>query len=337
MKTNITEIAQRAGVSVATVSRALNNKGSVHQSTRKRVLDIAREIDYRPGLTLSFEPIKKTKTIGLALPGISDDFYSSIGNAIDQAAKTAGYHLLISATHSQKTYAKEIISLMEEKQIDGLLLMAPLIRQEISEVANHSNLPIVTMNMGNMGINLPGFGIDNHNGAYAVVEHLINHGYRKIAMIQGPDGNFDAEARNKGYRQALAKYDIPFKSSFSVNGDFSNQGGYYAFCRLMSQPEKPEAIFAANDMMAIGCYDAAKSMSLNIPEDVAIAAFDDIYIGRLLSPQLTTAHVPIEELGIKAFQCLKNIIEGEIQTKQPFYEELSVGLIVRESCGCKPK
>lgn len=335
MKTNITEIAQRAGVSVATVSRALNNKGSVHQSTRKRVLAIAREIDYRPSLTLSLDPEKKTKTIGLALPGISDDFYSSIGNAIDQAAKATGYHLLISTTHSQQGYAKEIIELMTEKQVDGLLLMAPLIRHEVTEICNHIDLPVVSMNMGDDGNSLPGFGIDNHNGAFAVVEHLINHGYRKIGIIQGPEGNFDAESRFEGYLQALNKHNIPFNNSFAINGDFANKGGFYAFCRLMSLPDKPEAIFTANDMMAIGCYDAAKSMSLNIPDDVAIAAFDDIYIGSLLSPQLTTAHVPIEELGVKAFQYLKKVIDGEIPKTQPFYEKLSVGLIVRKSCGCK--
>jgi LacI family transcriptional regulator len=205
---------------------------------------------------------------------------------------------------------------------------------DLSSLLAKSKKPVVLLNVNNTIQDAVCFNIDNYHGAYSITKHLIDHGYKRIGMILGPEGNCDAEERFRGFSDALAKHDLSMENSLIIQGDFTAKSGYYGFGRLMNQEQKPDAIFAANDMMAVGCFEAAKSSNTKIPADVAIAGFDDIYLGRLLSPQLTTVHVPISELGSKAIRYLLRMINGEVDSDQPYREELSTGLVMGGSCGC---
>jgi LacI family transcriptional regulator len=336
MKSNIFEIAERAGVSTATVSRALNNKGSIREDTRQRIIEIAREVNYRPNFLTQSLARKKTQTIGLILPEIEGAFYTSMINAIDCELKKNNYYLLVSSSHSQFDITDDIINLMSSGRVDGVILMAPLIYRELPAILNKIRLPIVTVNAGPPMNNVSVFNIDNYQGAYAMTEHFIEQGLERIATIKGPEGNFDASERFRGYLDALKDNGIKFRKQYAVTGDFTNKGGYYGFSRLICLRERPQAIFAANDMTALGVYEAARNMGINIPGDVVVGGFDDIYLGRMVSPQLTTVHVPAAELGVKALQHLLKIIRGE--AKNGDYEEtLSTGLIIRESSRCPQK
>jgi LacI family transcriptional regulator len=336
MKNNISEIAKLAGVSTATVSRALNNKGPIREDTRRKILKIAREVNYRPSVVAQSLAGKKTQTIGLILPEIEGAFYTSMINAIDRELKKFNYYLLVSSSHSQFDITEDIINLMSSGRIDGVMLMAPLIYRELPAILPKINLPIVTINTGKALASVSVFNVDNYQGAYAMTEHFIEQGLKRIATIKGPEGNFDSAERFRGYLDALKDNGIKFQKQYAVTGDFTNKGGYYGFSRLICLRERPQAIFAANDMTALGVYEAARNMKIRIPEDIVVGGFDDIYLGRMVSPQLSTVHVPAAELGIKALQHLLKIIRGEV--KNGGYEEtLSTGLIIRESSRCSQK
>ncbi len=334
MDINIIEIARRAGVSTATVSRALNNNGPVREETRQKVLQIARELNYKPNPIARSLSRKQTDTIGVILPELVDEFFMEIIRGIDETAYRANRYVMLSSFHSQRNIVETLLEFMGSGRVDGVILMAPQMQTELSSLLQKSKKPVVLLNVSKTIEDSVCFNIDNYHGAFSITRHLIDHGYQRIGMIQGPEGNCDAEERFRGFSDALSKHNLPVENSLIVQGDFAAKSGYYGFGRLMNQEQKPDAIFAANDMMAVGCFEAAKSSNIKIPDDVAIVGFDDIYLGRLLSPQLTTVHVPISELGSKAIHYLLRMINGEVDSDQPYREELSTGLVIGGSCGC---
>lgn len=335
MRVNIKEIAKLAGVSTATVSRVLNNIGPVKSETRQKVLQIAGERNYIPNPIARSLSRRKTDTIGVILPELVDEFFMDIVHGIDEEAHRNNFFIMLSSSHGQRNFLETFLEFVSSGRVDGVILMEPILRKELSQLLQRNKRPIVLLNSHSDLPDVVNFSIDNHQGAFAIIEHLIGHGYKRIAIINGPAGNVDAEERQLGYKAALAENNISFDEAFSVAGNFSIQSGYHGFNRLLSQKVKPEAIFAANDMMAVGVYDAAKQHNIRIPEDIAIAGFDDIFLSHLLNPRLTTVHAPIMELGGKAARYLLRMIHGEVSAKQSYSEKLATGLVIGGSCGCK--
>jgi LacI family transcriptional regulator len=334
MKVDIKEIARKAGVSIATVSRTLNGKGPVREETRQKILQIAREYNYKPNPIARGLSRRQTDTIGVILPDLMDEFFMDLIHSIDEETYRTNRFVLISSSHSQRNMVETLIEFMGSGRVDGVILMAPEMDKSLVELLKKSKRPIVLLNASKLINTVPSFNINNHQGAMAIVEHLIGHGFRDIAMIKGPQGNCDADERFNGYIDALAKHGIPFRDELIVAGNFTIRAGYYGFMRLMSLSKKPDAIFAANDMMALGVYEAARNSNIKIPQDVAVTGFDDIFLTRLINPRLTTVHVPIAELGSKAVRHLLKMISGEVNSGQNFREELSVGMVIGGSCGC---
>jgi len=335
MHVNIHEIAKRSGFSIATVSRVMNKQRPVKDQTRNKILQIAREMNYRPHPIARSLSRKQTDTIGVILPELVGEFFMDIISGIDEVAHRYNRFILISSSYSQRNVIETSLEFMNSGRVDGVILMAPGLQQEITEIYKVSRRPVVFLNCYPVAENVVSFSINNFQGATSIVEHLIEHGYKKIGMIKGPEDNVDAQDRFKGFKTTLKRNKIEFDSSYLISGDFSIKSGFYGFSRLMSQRDKPEAIFTANDMMAIGAYEAAAHFGLKIPEDIAVVGFDDIFLSRLLIPRLTTVHVPIIELGSKAMQYLLNMIDGTVNRKQAYREELTTGLVIGGSCGCK--
>lgn len=323
----IRDVAATAGVSVATVSRVFNRNGPVRDTTFQRVRDVARNLHYFPHAGARSLSTRKTNTIGVVLPELYGEFFSEVIRGIDVTARQSGYHLLVSGSHSERD---EMCAVMQavRGRVDGLIVMSPDLEPSALLSELPAGFPVVVLNSGGTGY--PSITIDNSGGARAVVRHLLSLGHRHLAFICGPPHNVDAEQRRRGYRDAARAAGIGAERSIELPGNFTEESGYAAATRIATLTPRPAAVFAANDAMAIGALSAFRKAKLRVPDDIALAGFDDIPISRYLSPPLTTVKVPIADLGRRGFQLL---FDPSIQTKPHRTARLPTSLIVRESCG----
>lgn len=325
-------IAKKANVSIATVSRALNNDLRVTVETREKVLKISNELNYKPNL-LARNFVKKTSyTIGLILPDISDEFFTDIIRGVDEITYKNGFYTMVASSHKHRTIIDSITTFSHSGLVGGVILLMSSMTDEIKNVLNHSKIPIVLISGRNEEAGFDNVAIDNYQGAFNATEYMIKKkGFTKIAHITGPSENGDAYLRKRGFIDACKKNSIEINKSFIVDGDFTMESGYTSFMKLYGLPEKPQAIFAGNDTMALGCYDAANYLNVNIPKDISLIGFDDIFISQYLNPALTTVRVNIEEVGRTAANILLNKLNGNNGKSNPLVK-IPTELIIRESC-----
>ena len=330
MSVTIKEVGRQAQVSVATVSRVLNDKGPVREETRKRVLRVARRLRYAPHGAARSLITKRTSTIGVLMPDIYGEFFSEVIRGVDAAARQSGYHLLVSSSHSEKEEIEAALRAMRGR-VDGLIAMCPDVRPQDLKRNLPESLPIVLLNCSN-GRSVDSIRVDNYGGAFAMVRHLAGLGHRRIAHIAGEAKNYDARERLRGYRDAMERHAGGAESRLVVEGDFSDAAGYRAGKRLLDLVPAPTAVFAAHDSMAIGCLAALAEAGRRVPQDVALAGFDDIPTASFTIPPLTSVRVSIAELGGRALERLLHAVAME--NRQPKRQEtLATTLVVRRSCG----
>lgn len=334
MRVNINDIARKCDVSIATVSRVLNNKGPVKESTRMKVLEMAQQMDFKLNPIARGLSRKRTDTIGVILPELVDEFFMNIVQGLDEVASIYHRYLMISSSHSQRNDIETILEFMSSGRVDGVVLMAPSMEEEVYDTIKRSKRPLVLLNCFMNHDEFVRIGIDNYSSARNIVRHLIEHGYERIGMIKGPDTNVEAQLRHKGFMDELNAHNISIKKEDIISGDFTLRSGYHGFMRLMEQSDRARAVFMANDMMAIGAYKAANQAHIQIPQDVAIIGFDNIFSSSIVKPRLTTVHIPVVELGRRAGEYMIKMIDGHIDSKQSYLEFLSTGLVIGGSCGC---
>lgn len=327
LNATIKDVATRAGVSVATVSRVLNEKGLVREETVRRVLDAARDLEYVPHGGARSLSMRRTSTVGVVLPDLHGEFFSEVIRGIDLAARARGYHLLVSGSHSDWA-EMTAMALAVRGRVDGLIVMVPDMDPQEVQARLPGGVPVVLLNC--RGTTTWSIVIDNARGAEAMVEHLTSLGHEDIAFITGPERNADAAERLRGWRAGLRKAGLAPREQLLAQGDFSERGGYEAASELLAARQPPTAIFAANDAMAIGALSALREKRLEVPGQIAVVGFDDIPIARFVSPPLTTVSVEIAELGRRAFELF---IEGTAGGGMPRMETLDTHLVIRESCG----
>lgn len=326
MAATIKDVALRARVSIASVSRALNGTGNVTEKTRDRVLRAAKQLQYTPHQAARSLITRRTHTIGVLLPDIHGEYFSELIRGIDKAARERQLHLLVSSSHGDESEARRALASLNGR-VDGVLVMSPHVDGELIAGALAASIPTVLMNMPSSAGDAPTLATDHYGGAFSMVKHLRDLGYRHIAHITGPEGNWDAEERLRGYRAALGR-DC---SERICPGDFSEESGYRAGRALLAQPGRPDAVFAANDMMAIGCLYSFTEAGLKVPADVAIAGFDDIPIARYVTPALTTVRAQTTELGRQALDTLADDIR-EPGRSRGLRKVLGTQLVIRDSC-----
>jgi len=325
----IKDVARAAGVSVASVSRALNGHESVTEATRQRILAAAGQLRYVPHAAARSLITRRTDTIGVLLPDLHGEFFSELIRGIDAGARASGRHLLISSSHGSEAEAAQALRMLQGR-VDGLLIMSPHADAGVLAANLPAALPTVLLNTRVASGSYPALSVDNYGGAAAMMRHLFASGRRRIAFIGGPDNNFDADERLRGYRDAIAQH--KGASEIVLCGDFSESSGYRAGIEICEGKQRPDAIFAANDMMALGCLFALTEHGLRVPDDIALAGFDDIPIARFVTPPLTTVRVRIAELGRRAFERLIALIDkkGSVELST---DRLPCELVIRQSCG----
>ena len=328
MSVTIKDVARHANVSVATVSRALNGHPNVAEDVRQRILVVAEQLRYSPHHAARSLSSRRTQTIGVVLPDLYGEFFSELMRGIDQIARERGLHLLVSSYHGNPQEQGTALRTMRGR-VDGLLLMSPFVDGAEALAADLPPMPVVLMNPALAAAGQPSIGVDNHGGAMAMMQHLLESGHRRIAFIAGPEDNFDACERLRGYRDALAQ-GAPEIAPWILPGEFDEASGHDAGQALLESTQRPDAVFAANDMMALGCLFALNEAGLRVPDDIALAGFDDIPLSRYVHPPLTTMRVEIAELGARAIQRLLDAAPGEAAL--PVLPELlQPRLVVRES------
>jgi LacI family transcriptional regulator len=303
----IRDVARRAEVSVASVSRALNGLNNVRGETRERIVAAAKELGYVPHAGARSLSLARTRAIGVVLPDLHGEFFSECVRGMDREASRRGYLLLLSNMHDDSEQAAVALRAMRGR-VDGLLVMAPHIPLESLERALPAALPAVLINAPGEVTSRPSLRLDNRAGAQAMVRHLLANGYRHIVHIAGPEGNVDARERLQGFRDALAELapDMPMRI---IAGDFNEETGEAAAHDILKSGEPCDAVFAANDMMAIGCLHTLRQAGKRVPEDIAVAGFDDVPLARYLA--LTTIEVRIAEIGARAVSRLIDMLEGK--------------------------
>jgi LacI family transcriptional regulator len=326
----IKDVAREAKVSVASVSRVLNGTGGVTPATQKIVREVADRLHYVPDSAARSLITGRTHTIGAVLPDLYGEFFSELIRGIDLAARARGLHLLVSSSHDGVEDAAAAVRAMRGR-VDGLLILSEYVDAAFLDANLPSNLPAVLLNSAVKLARYPVLNVDNRAGASAMVQHLVQAGRPRIAFITGPKTNFDAQQRDKGYRTAMAKY-VPDGPLNIVAGDFSEESGYRAGQELLAQKKRPDAVFAANDMMAVGCLMAFKEAGVRVPQDIALAGFDDILIARYVSPALSTVQVRIADLGRAALESLAALLDSGAKTPASA-QTLGCEVVVRETCG----
>ena len=330
MSVTIREVAREASVSVATVSRVLNGKGPVRPDTERRIRRAARLLRYVPHGGARSLITRRTHTLGVLLPDLYGEFFSEVIRGIDLAARRGGYHLLVSGSHGDRDETEAMVRAMRGR-VDGLIVLSPDVDRGALRANVPDKFPVVLLNSAGGGRSFDSIAVDNFGGATAMMRHLARLGHRRVAFIEGPSGNRDASERLRGYREAMRSVG-EWSKELEIPGNFREEAGYEACGRIRKLRPRPSAVFAANDSMAIGLLYACREEGVRVPEELAIAGFDDIPIVRFITPSLTSVRVPIAELGTCAAQRLLNVLDGK-PAGRPRQEVLPTTLVVRSSCG----
>ncbi|MEW6239887.1 MAG: LacI family DNA-binding transcriptional regulator [Chloroflexota bacterium] len=329
------DIAKQAGVSRSTVSRVVNGYPNVRDGVRKRVLEVIQNTGYHPNAAARTLASQRSWTLGLVLPHsvsffFTDPYYPHLTKGIAQACNQYNYTLALFLVGTKEDEEKIFPRVSRKGLLDGVLVQAGHHGdQQIIGLLVDSKMPLVVAGRPFRSDNVSYIDIDNVNASHNAVRHLIQIGYRRIGTIAGPVHSTVGLDRKEGYLKALKERGREVDESLIVEGDFTETGGYYAMQRLL--PAKPDAVFAASDIMAIGAMRAAREAGLRIPKDIAFVGFDDLPIATLSDIQLTTVRQPVIQFGIKAVELLLDLIENGLHPPRRII--MDTELIIRDSCG----
>lgn len=324
----IQEVAKAAEVSVATVSRVLNNSPSVNPETRERVQEVIERLNYSPNLLGRNLRRSETKMILVLLPSISNPFYSKIVRGIEDVASRNSYNVMLCNTNSDLQKEKVYIDLLRNRLADGMILMASTLdRHELSQIG--AQFPVVQCCEYKEGAKVSHVSIDNVEAAYKMTKHLIDLGHKRIGLITNSNQYVSSAQREEGYKRALKENNIKLDSDLIKYGDYSFRSGMLAAKEFLVMKEMPTAIFAISDIMAIGVIKELKNNGLRVPEDMAVAGFDNISMASMYDPSLTTVSQHQYGLGGTSMELLLKQIREEL--KEPQDALLEYELIIRES------
>jgi len=326
------EVAERAQVAISTVSAVINNSAPVSERTKQRVLKAIEALNYRPNRLARSLKTRQSFSVGVIVPDLTNPFFPEVVRGIESVARQHAYNIILCDTDESKATGVASLNLLMEKQIDGVILVGGVIPKANILSLGDKVLPIV---MIEKDYDIPWIStvmVDAKRGAYDSVNHLINLGYKRIGFITEKLPKSKIQRRFEGYKLALKDNRIAFDSFLVKEVNPTFEGGYKAMNSLLSMEEPPDAVFAYNDLMAIGALKSIHGRGLKVPADIAVVGFDDVQAASFTSPPLTTVALPKHEMGVKAMQLILELISGKGKHKKIL---LPTKLVVRESCGQK--
>ncbi|MCL4424992.1 MAG: LacI family transcriptional regulator [Firmicutes bacterium] len=316
MPVTIKDVARRAGVAISTVSRVINNSGYVAGETRERVLRAVDDLKFVPSHMARSLVSRETKSIGLIMPDITNPFFPAIARGVEDAAKALGYTVVLCNTDDDLATEESYVKTLREKFIDGIVFVNVTSgNQEINSLLR-DGMPVIALDRSQEVLEASAVLVDNVEGGYLATRYLLDRGHRLIAHISGPDYMSTSLDRRVGYRKALTEAGLEVAPGFLRRGDFRLEGGYREMKGLLSEGLRPTAVFAANDLMAIGAMQALEEVGLEVPTDVSVVGFDDITLASLVKPSLTTIRQPAYQMGQEAARLLvRRILRDEPRTE----------------------
>ena len=323
------ELAKIVGVSTSTASRALNQSTAISEEVRKRVLRAAQETNYIPNSMARGLALRRSHLIGLVVPSIGNPFFAEIARGAHDAAYERGYVVTLCDTQRSKNREDLFVQTLLQSRVDGVIVTGGVLNQEHIQGLKHHRLPVVLAGRRSSGTGHSGVSVDNVLVGYEASRYLLEKGHRKILYMSGPAESAASRDRQRGFEDAIQGSDL---EASVVQGDFSMESGFEEAARIASLKTAPTGVFAANDMMAIGLIMGLINLGLKVPGDIAVVGTDDIPMGALIRPALTTVHVPMYDIGTRSMQLLLRSIEGDdVAPTESIL--LDCKLIVRESAG----
>jgi LacI family transcriptional regulator len=330
------DIARQAGVSRSTVSRVVNGHPNVRADVRQRVLEVVQETGYHPNAAARTLASQRSRTIGLVLPRtvssfFADPYFPHLTQGIAQACNQSDYTLGLFLVGSNEDEEKAFPRLSRRGYLDGVLVQTGQVGDQLIERLIHSEMPLVIIGRPFHSDGVSFIDVDNLDAARNAVGHLVRLGYQRIATITGPANNTTGIDRREGYLRALAERGRTVEEALVAEGDFSEASGYYAMKRLL--PAKPDAVFAASDVMAFGGMRAIREAGLRIPDEIALVGFDDLPQASRSEPPLTTVRQQVVQFGMSAVEVLIDVIDNGVTPPRRIV--MATELIVRDSCGAQ--
>lgn len=343
-KTSLADIAKALGVSKTLVSMVLNGKGTengINEDTQKRVWAKAKELDYKPNMMARSLRMGRSNTIGLIVADISNSFYARMCRAVEDAASKAGYHVLFGSSDENATKERNLIQMLRDRQVDGLIISTTLSNDEDIQALKDEKFPFVLIDRFVPGqADTPFVTADNYGGSISVVDHLIHLGISRIGQLTiSPSHLTSITERTRGYRDALQKHGIAFDPELVREIPYDNirEGIRKQVPALINAPHKVEGLFVVNNNLAVATLECIQEMGLRIPEDIRVVCFDDIDMFKFCNPPVTAVAQNIEGMGENAVAVLLDKMEHGADATLPDHVFLPTDLIVRQSCGSKMK
>jgi len=300
---NIKEVARYAGVSVATVSRVLNDSPNVKSETREKVFSAIKELGYQPNLLGRNLRRTRTNLVLVLLPSIANPFYAAIVKGIEDVAHNNGYNIMLCNTESNVERERLYIRLLKNKLADGVIFLAPQISaDELTELS--LKYPVVQCCEYRENAGVSHVSIDNFMAAYEATKHLIRLGHKKIGLLSSDNDFISTKQRENGYRKALEEYRIMLNKIWLGFGDYGYNSGYDYGSKLLGNDDRPTAVFAISDLMAIGVIKAAADKGITVPDDLSVVGFDNISYAYMHTPSLTTISQPRYDIGEAAMKLM---------------------------------
>ncbi|MFD7496421.1 LacI family DNA-binding transcriptional regulator [Streptomyces sp. NPDC059832] len=327
--TSIKDVAAQAGVSVATVSRVLNSHPSVSPDARTRVIAAVDALGYRPNAVARSLRTDQTRTLGLVISDVLNPYFTELARFVEEEARALGYSVIIGNADERPELQDHHVRTLLDRRIDGLLVSpadgdSPL----MADVA-HDGTPMVFVDRWMPGVDVPVVRADGRRAIRDLVAHLHALGRRRLAIIAGPAATTTGNERVEAFREALCAYELTLPDVYIGQGDFQADSGRRVTERFLALPEPPEVVFAADNLMALGALDAIRAAGLRVPQDIGLAAFDDIPWFVHTDPPITAIAQPTGDLGRAAVRALVDIVEG----RSPQSVTLPARLVIRRSCG----
>ena len=333
----IKDVARQSGVSIATVSAVINDAEWVPEETRARVRVAIKKLNYRPNRLAQGLKTRRSYSVGVIVSDVTNPFYTEVVRGLGHELRKEGRNLVLCDSDNRFELGEENYRMLLEKQVDAIVLIGDSVQEDVVSrfVLENRKVPVVAIERDYAVDSVSRLLVDSEQGAFDATMHLIRQGFTRIGMISGPltgpgSKSYGRMHQYRGYRRALQLGGIPFDSFLVADGDFRFSGGQDAMRRLLEVSERPEAVFVANDLMALGAMDIAREAGLSIPREIALIGYDDVAIAAYTSPPLTTMAIPKAELGRSAAQVLLDNLKNPGKTR-PVRRIFPARLVVRAS------